>query len=115
MPLFHVPLQKTVDDSYDIEIGRNLFPSLINDLKKNLVKGIDKYALITDSNVKDLYGTKLLDLLITNGFKTRLFSFPAGEQSKTRAIKAQLEDKMITAHFGRDSCVIALGGGVVSV
>jgi 3-dehydroquinate synthase len=114
MAIFHVPLKKRIDDSYDIEIGENLFSALINDLKSGLVKNISTYALITDSNVEKLYGRSLHTKLKNNGFSVHLLSFPAGEASKTRKTKLQLEDRMIDLRFGRDSCIIALGGGVVT-
>lgn len=114
MGKFHVELKKVVDDSYDIEIGYNLFDSLINDLKDGMVKGVYKYAIITDSTVEKLYGQKLYELMKDNGFNVDLFVFPAGEKSKTRKTKEFIEDEMLKKEFRRDSCIIALGGGVVT-
>lgn len=114
MANFHVPLKKVVDDSYDIEIGRDLFQNLIDDLNKGLITGASKFAVITDSNVEALYADKLMKLLADNGYKADLFSFPAGEASKTRQTKIDIEDRMLDKLYGRDSAVIALGGGVVS-
>ncbi len=71
------------------------------------------YALVTDSNVADLYGAKLLGDLEKALPEVSMVVFPAGEQSKTREIKSFIEDKMLESGFGRDSSVIALGGGVV--
>ena len=70
-----------------------------------------RYALITDSNVEPLYARKVagqfekgaVDILVT----------PAGEASKTRDVWARLTDQMLAHGLGRDSAVIALGGGVV--
>lgn len=114
MSKFYVELKKVVDDSYDIEVGRNLFDTLINDLKGELGKGISKYALVTDSTVKELYGNALYARLLEEGFKVDLISFPAGEKSKVRATKEMIEDEMLAKGHRRDSCIIALGGGVVT-
>ena len=38
---------------------------------------------------------------------------PAGESNKTRETWARLTDQMLAKRYGRDSAVIALGGGVV--
>ncbi len=114
MSKFYVELKKVVDDSYDIEIGKNLFETLIKDLKEELGKGISRYAIITDSNVKTLYGDKLYHLMEAQGFKVDLISFPAGETSKVRATKEMVEDTMLAKGHRRDSCIIALGGGVVT-
>ncbi len=40
-------------------------------------------------------------------------TFPAGEASKTRETWALLSDRLLAAGFGRDSAIVALGGGVV--
>jgi 3-dehydroquinate synthase len=114
MATFHVPLKKVVDDSYDIEIGRSLVPSLIQDLKNGIFPKANKLAVITDSNVEAIYIANLMKELKDANFNAYLFSFPAGEASKTRETKISIEDKMLDAGFGRDSAVIAFGGGVVS-
>ena len=114
MSKFYVELKKVVDDSYDIEIGYHLFNTLVKDLKGDLGKGINRYAIITDSVVKELYGDKLYEVMINEGFKVDLLSFPAGETSKVRRTKEILEDAMLEAGHKRDSCIIALGGGVVT-
>ncbi len=38
---------------------------------------------------------------------------PAGESNKTRETWARLTDQMLAKRYGRDSTVIALGGGVI--
>lgn len=114
MSTFGVSLKKVVDDSYDIEIGYDLQKSLIDDLKAGLVGNIRKLAVITDSTVKDLYGDNICDMLVEAGFQAQLFSFPAGEKSKTRETKARLEDAMLAAGYRRDCCIVAVGGGVVT-
>ncbi|MNI27379.1 3-dehydroquinate synthase [compost metagenome] len=111
---FQVMLKKVVDDSYAIEIGELLFDSLIADLQQGLVPNVSKYAIITDSTVEPLYGRPLLERLRQNGFAAELFSFPAGEASKTRETKALLEDQLLNRAYGRDSCIIAIGGGAVT-
>lgn len=114
MSKFYVELKKVIDDSYDIEIGKNLFETLIKDLKSELGEGISRYAIVTDSNVKTLYGDKLYHLMKEQGFDVDLMSFPAGEISKIRATKEMIEDSMLAKGHRRDSCIIALGGGVVT-
>lgn len=69
-----------------------------------------RYAVITDSNVAPLYGTRVHGAL---GGATCLYTIPAGEAQKTRETWAALTDSLLADGFGRDSAVIALGGGVV--
>ena len=70
MKNFRVELKKVVDDSYDVEIGRNLIPQLIKDIKKGLTSNIKKFAVITDSTVERLYATPILVELHRSGFKS---------------------------------------------
>ena len=114
MKRMSVKIEKYVNNSYEIEIGYNLFGNLIQDLIEMFQESVHKYAIITDSNVEILYGRYLLQLMHESGLDTDLFTIPAGEASKTREMKAFLEDQMLDAGFRRDSCIIAFGGGVVT-
>jgi 3-dehydroquinate synthase len=71
-------------------------------------------AIITDTCVKKLYGDQLQNSLAERGLKAKLFSFPAGEQSKSREVKERIEDEMFDEGFSRDTLIIALGGGIVT-
>ncbi|NQZ57748.1 MAG: 3-dehydroquinate synthase [Lentisphaeraceae bacterium] len=114
MAKFHVPLKKVVDDSYDIEIGHNLFDTLVSDLQQGLMPKASRYALITDSNVAPLYAESLLQKMKDAGLTVDMLIMTAGEINKSRETKSQLEDEMLGLGFGRDSAIVALGGGVVS-
>lgn len=114
MSTFGVKLKKVVDDSYDIEIGFGLEEKLLQDLQEGLVGDIRKFAVITDSTVKDLYGERICGMLKKAGYQADLFFFEAGEKSKTRETKAMIEDEMLAAQYRRDCCIIAVGGGVVT-
>src|SRR5439155_1020707 len=64
-------------------------------------------------HVAQLYGEKLVARCHDATLQAHLFEFPAGEQSKTRETWAAISDGLFATQFGRDSAVIALGGGVV--
>jgi 3-dehydroquinate synthase len=70
-----------------------------------------RYAIITDSNVGALYAQNLVEQFASGDIET--LTIPAGETSKTRETWARLTDQMLAKKYGRDSVVIALGGGVV--
>lgn len=70
-----------------------------------------RYAVITDSNVGPLYGERLASQFEPHTID--ILTIPAGETSKTREMWATLTDRMLISGFGRDSVVVALGGGVV--
>lgn len=114
MSTFGVTLKKIVDDSYEIEAGFALQEKLIADLKNGLMGNIQKFAVITDSIVKDLYADDICNLLKEAGYYAELFVFEAGEKSKTRKTKEMVEDAMLAGGYRRDCCIIAVGGGVVT-
>jgi 3-dehydroquinate synthase len=70
-----------------------------------------RYALITDSNVRSLYAAELEKQFEPGSLE--VLTIPAGEANKTRETWSRLTDQMLAKGFGRDSAVIALGGGVV--
>ena len=111
---FNCELKRVVDDSYDIEIGRALEQTLVSDLKAGLCGRASRFAVVTDSNVEGLYADKILSLLTAAGLRADLITIPAGEKSKTREMKAFVEDKMLALGCRRDCAVIAVGGGVVT-
>ena len=114
MSVFNVELKKVVDDSYEIEIGYGLAEKLLEDLQHGLVGTVRKLAVITDSNVSELYARNIAEMLLKEGFEVDMFVIPAGEKSKTRETKARLEDAMLEKGYRRDCCVLAIGGGVVT-
>jgi 3-dehydroquinate synthase len=70
-----------------------------------------RYVVISDDIVAPLYAQRLMQQLPADA--TQLLTIPAGEQHKTRAQWSALTDAMAQHGIGRDSTVIALGGGVV--
>ena len=97
--------------SYDILIGRGLLAEL-PDLAQAACPA-PRYAVITDSHVATLYGETLVARCRDATLQVELLEFPAGEWNKTRETWARLSDRMLAAQLGRDSAVVALGGGVV--
>jgi len=94
-----------------IYIGKNLLqhtPFLI----KNHVKG--RALILTDTTVHQLFASAFTaNWREVTGKKIAMKVVPAGESSKSRSVKAKIEDWMINKGFGRDSFIISLGGGVV--
>ena len=70
-----------------------------------------RYAIVTDSTVGPLYADEVAGRF-DNG-TARVVSFPAGETHKTRDSWARVTDDLLATGLGRDSTIIALGGGVV--
>ncbi|HUF66628.1 MAG TPA: 3-dehydroquinate synthase [Gemmatimonadaceae bacterium] len=72
-----------------------------------------RYAVITDVNVGRLYADRVAAGFSRAGAHADVFTFPAGESHKTRATWTVLTDELLSTGFGRDSSIVALGGGVV--
>jgi 3-dehydroquinate synthase len=70
------------------------------------------YVVITDEMVGPNFAEPLAVALGRHGRVTTL-RIPAGEAHKTRESWARLTDQMLAAGCGRDTTVVALGGGVV--
>ncbi len=95
------------------------YPILIGDtVKSNLTQYIPEFIryiiIISDTNIDPLYAVKLKSYLMSCGYLVHRIIFPAGENSKNRETKTQIEDQMLELELSRkNSLVIALGGGVV--
>jgi 3-dehydroquinate synthase len=74
-----------------------------------------KYAIITDENVAAHWLDRVRDSFGSLSDKGDVIAraIPAGESQKTRDQWRDLSDWMVSAGCGRDTTVVALGGGVV--
>lgn len=78
------------------------------------LKESKQLAIITDDNVRSLYAMPLIQRFKNFNIHPSLISIPAGESSKTREMATFIQDQLFELGFGRDTCIIALGGGVVT-
>ncbi len=70
------------------------------------------YAVVSDEAVAPHYAPPLVDALSSIG-RASLHLIPAGEAHKTRDSWARLTDELLAQGCGRDTTIVALGGGVV--
>ena len=78
MQTINVKIEKVINNSYEIEIGYDMFEKLVDDIKHKIVPNVYRYAIITDSNVAALYGYRLFELMKKQGFNVDIYSIPAG-------------------------------------
>lgn len=71
-----------------------------------------RLVLVTDATVAALHAPRVRAALAAHG-DLLVLQVPPGEAEKSRARWAELTDAMLAAGCGRDTTVIALGGGVV--
>lgn len=103
----HVSVVKKAD-RYPIIIGCNSQSTL-----KKYIVNYRCIVMITDHRVKKAYGIALKKYLSDKHVSVNILSFQPGEASKTIETKSSIENKMMRLGVGRDSLIIALGGGVV--
>lgn len=99
--------------SYEIEICNGILDDK-QALPQYLTSLGSRFAIITNGTLSLSYGEQLFKSLADCNLDVFLFSFPSGESYKTRETKERLENQMFEKGLGRDTCVIALGGGVVT-
>lgn len=71
-----------------------------------------RLVVVADATVARLHARRFARSLTARGGDVTLLTFPAGEGSKTRETKAALEDRLYRDRVGRETAVIAFGGGV---
>lgn len=94
---------------YPVHVGRGLLASLSSLVPE--IASAHRIAVITDDTVGPLYADRIAAELGED--RSLLISLPPGEDQKTRMSWAQITDALLDARFGRDSLLIALGGGVI--
>jgi len=95
--------------SYEVHVGTGLLERA-RDIIRDAAPA-HRYAIVSDANVAPLYAGRLRASLGTA--QTELYTIPAGEAHKTRDQWAHLTDALLTAGLGRDTTILALGGGVI--
>ena len=70
-----------------------------------------RYVIITDETVGALHGARAAASF--GAARPDVLAIPPGEGSKTRERWAQVTDELLSRGHGRDTTVVALGGGVV--
>ncbi len=90
--------------------GEDLWGSLLRFLQVHF----SDFALfvISDGHVADLYKDTVQKRFGTHPGFRGVLTFPAGEASKSRRQKEMLEDALLAQKAGRDTLIVAMGGGV---
>ncbi len=103
-------LVKPVDLSYDLVFNKD-FSEIPSDMRKRGMT--NRIAVITDKQVGAIYAGELTSALASEGLDAKVFAFDPGEENKTWDNSGSLLNQMGHAGYGRDTIIIALGGGVV--
>jgi 3-dehydroquinate synthase len=106
----HVDATTAATRGYDVHVRTGALDDL--PARIGAAAPASTYVLIAPGDLLDSYAGRTLHALRTAGFTTELLTFDGAEVNKTRDTWAMLTDRMIDLRLGRDTCVIALGGGV---
>ena len=96
----HIPLKKTVDDSYDITIDtlpKRHFDTKVAIITNPKVAGLHLGYLLSKISAKELY----------------IITVPDGEEYKNQASVDMILESLFNHRFNRKSMLIAFGGGVI--
>ena len=94
---------------YPVHVGHGLLgdlPELVPELAR-----AHRIAVVTDEIVGPIYARSIAHSLGED--RSILITLPPGEEHKSRETWARVTDALLAARFGRDSLLIALGGGVI--
>lgn len=97
--------------NYNIIIGDGVLSHLGGYVRSLL--GDCRLALLTDSNVDALYGSRIVEVLSSAGYDVCKYVIPAGEESKCAENLLCFLDFMARNRLTRSDALIAFGGGVV--
>jgi 3-dehydroquinate synthase len=97
--------------SYNIFVGEGILSEAGDLIKGAGIKG--KVAVVTNPTVAQLYLDAVHDTLQDSGFEVLPVLIPDGEEYKTLSTLSTIFDRFISEKFERQSCVVALGGGVI--
>lgn len=93
-----------------IILGRDLvYSNIISDMCQT-----SSAVVLFDDHLAPIYGEQFTDYLRNSNIEVHPISFKAGEASKSRRTKEQIEDQMQMLGLGRDTTLIGLGGGVTT-
>ncbi len=99
------------ENSYDILIENGLLESIADKIR--LVYEGNKIAIITDSNLHNIYGNDLFNKLTKAGFKVFFIVIEPGELSKSFNTLENIYNKLVSEGITRTDLILAFGGGVV--
>jgi 3-dehydroquinate synthase len=108
MQTLHVQLHER---SYPILIAPNLLEQFAALIAQHRLGAC--FVLITDAVVDRLYAGRVLAQLQNAGLRAEKIVVPAGERHKSLATFNRVVGEMLKMKCGRDTVVLALGGGVV--
>lgn len=105
-----VKLETNLLESSPIYLGCNIWRESL--LEKMMDLNTDKFFLITDDVVYNLFGNELLEYM-NEKVSVKLIKLPSGEKHKNIKVFNDLMENLFENNVTKSSILISLGGGVV--
>lgn len=105
-----VKLETNLLESSPIYLGCNIWRESL--LEKMMDLNTDKFFLITDDVVYNLFGNELLEYM-NRKVSVKLIKLPSGEKHKNIKVFNDLMENLFDNNVTKSSILISLGGGVV--
>ena len=106
-----ITLQLPRGEVYSILIGYDVRERIGALLAELGIAG--RSVVVTDSNVEDVHGHRLVQELTGCGLTVEMIAFPAGEASKNIDTALAIIRQLVNRGADRKTALLALGGGVV--
>ena len=97
--------------SYRIGIGRGWIEEIGSTLKE-LTPG-HRFAIVTNPEIGALWAERIVQSMKSAGLDAAVLTIAEGEEAKTLETVSAIYDFLIEGRYGRQTTLIALGGGVV--
>ena len=99
------------ENSYDIIIEHGLLSSLGALVSQKF--GKPKTFIVTDNNISVHWLKQTIESFSAQGIYPKVLEVPVGESTKSFINLEKIIDQLLESKVGRDSLLIALGGGVI--
>ena len=99
------------NNEYTVYLGKNIFHQLPQLIDKKNISG--KVLLIIDKNVNKYYSDLIHSTFKNSNFVIKKIVITSTEKNKSFSTLQKIQSTLIKNNFGRDSAIIAIGGGIV--
>lgn len=99
------------NDCYNIYMQKNIFNWIKQYLENQFASS--KIAIITDFNLRELYGENLKKIIDNSNLTGKIIAFKPGEESKSMETLQEVYRELSDFNIGRKDLIITFGGGVV--
>ncbi len=103
-----VPLN---NNSYEVIIKQGLINDIGEELDRIGISKNRKILIVSNKEISDLFGEKVIKSLKKYNFSANLFNIRAGESYKNLATLSDIYNTSFEVGLDRNSLMIALGGG----